>query len=427
MSYNYEEQLINLLENNKINSLPDAQLIQTNERVALAVWKNFVENYEDLVEGGTYFSSWYESGKFGVSLQPYANNVDFWKTAFTDHDEFSPLEPLKNADFKKDFPYIVNHFVNNIEFLKDIILTEGNYSANIIIDIINESVLSSNDKNNLIKDLIIKYPHSVNDYIIKGFEDDNEFVKRILTKTPYYYTKLSDTNKLNDEFISLALVDKNLYKELPAEKKEQFFPVWAETRAPFVTLKEVGELTLEQQKEILVNRADLLESFYTQAPTKYIDTVVKSIEKDFSKNFYAFNNLQLIKIFQDSDNLDKIRPQLENFIENYKGVQQINKKENRVISVIALDTDLQNKLLNNVYYKFNDMSGNTVLELEDFNKIVETVNNDMINKTITPEKAVGFLNRVKNKLSTEDTLSLGLNNNHVAHLLNQPTPQKFKR
>lgn len=401
MENNFYQDLLFILENNKITTLPRQELINNDESVALAVWKNFtVKN--DYYDYGDYedvsFNEWYKEGNWKEVLSNYKENMQFWEKAMTD-THFSPYQLLSDNDFKKDFPEVVNQFIADKNFMTHLVHHSDNLH---VFDLVSDKVFAQDEIDSLYKNAILKNPQSFHNSKIRSFEHDSNFVTTLLTKYPGEYYLLNQENKENDQYITLALKDKSNLNNIPKNKVDNYVEAWLEVHKNGKFYQNEIETLTEKQKHALLNeRTDLLAIVLEKEFSPYKDLAINLLQKDFDKNIDYFNNIQVMRLFSYKEDLDKIKPMLQNFAENYDNPKQLSKKESKIIGLVSLDKVAKQKLESNIFYQLNVMSSQQKIPVEVFDAYFKNVEDRVNNEGLSLEKANAFLARLKNKLSSE--------------------------
>ena len=402
MENNFYQDLLFVLENNKITTLPRQELINTDENIALAVFKNFsVKNdyydYDDEY-GEVSFNQWYKEGNWKQVLVNYKDNVSFWEKAI-EASQFSAYQLLSNSEFKNDFPVIFNQFTTDKQFMTHLV-THSDYRE--VFDLVSDKVFSQEEIDSLYKNAILKNPHNFNQHMIKSYENDESFVTTLLTKFPQQYYILNKENKENDEYINLALKDKSNINYIPKNKVDNHVDAWVEVHKDSrFAYKEIEILTDKQKNVLLTKRVDFLSNALEKDFSQYKDIAIKVLQNDFDKNIDYFNNSQVVRLFSNKENLEKIKPILQDFAENYDNAKQLSKKESKIIALVSMDKVAKEKLESNIFYQLNIMSPHQKVTEEVFQAYFTNVQDRVNNKNLSVEKANAFLSRMKNKLPVE--------------------------
>lgn len=398
----YLKELIQVLENNDIKALPSKELISANEEVALAVWKNFT------VDGDYYgyysFNEWYEAGNWGDTLSAYKDNVDFWKKAIKAQIDNEKMD-IEYSDFytypqfKEDFPVIAEHISKDNNLLVELLFKTNKK------DFLYQLTVPEEEKVKIEKQFYLKNYHDLVPMSAQHYENDPEFITQLLKVAPYFYGGLTTEAKNNDEYIKLAMKHSNNFHYLPSEKADQYFSTWLKDNLNQKFI--LSQFTENQQDQILAKKPEMLAPLLDKDPYKYKDIAINAIKKangnvnNIVEICNAFTLPQLINIFKQPSDLEKVRPVLEFFVTNYNSTKEISKKENKVMAIVELDTQLTNTLRDNIFYQLNEMKPAYKLSKEKFDNYCDQVITKVNNQEIDTDKASSFLGRLKNKLSLE--------------------------
>ena len=387
----YIKEIVEILENNKIKHLPSIELISQSEDIALAVWKNFVV-------GGDYygyydFNDWYIEGNWKEKLKSYSENVKFWEKAIEIcNNNFDFSDFLLNKEFQIDFPIIKNYFLSNNEKLAEYYNKNGNE------EYLELSTLSKEEKDILYKKKILNNPSYLSIDTLRKYENDEVFITSILEKNPNTYNNLNDINKLNEKFIELAFKNKNFdFVYIPAEKQDKYFPLWLENH---VNDRHVlSSFKPAQRKAILEVRPDLFLNMSDKDLFKDSDIAIKVIQNDIF-NIRHFSLKQIDTLFKELS-LDKIKPQLLKYAQEYSNTQEISKTENKIFALIKMDKEITKTLKNNIFYQLNTMIPDSKIIKATFDGYVDIIIDKVENHNFPIGKADSYLGRLKNKLPVE--------------------------
>lgn len=393
----YLKELVKVLKENPIEKLPSQEFINAHEEIALVVFKNFkIETfhyYDEYVQ--EEFSDWYQRGNWGHTLSQY-KSYDFWKNAVTGH--LFEIELLISPYFEKDFPEIQQQFLNDDTYLEKI------YHKTKDVEYLKMMKVSKEEKNNILKNtLLMDYALIREEHVIE-FSEDKEFIKRMLMKDVRLFEFLSDNDRLNDEYIQL-LIDhshdyRNFLEEVPLEAQEKHIDYWLDK---FKNQKMVfNDLPEKHQLKLLEVRPDLISKILDSDVYKYKDIAIDSIIKNGYEVLVTFTLPQLTNLFKQKEDLDKIKPVLKKYIENYNNVQQISKQDNKIIAIISLNWELSDALKNNIFYQLNEMPKDKKIGPKEFASYVEKVKHEVEVNGLPIEKADKFVRRLKNKLLPEE-------------------------
>lgn len=398
----YLKEIIQILENNDIKTLPSKELISSNEQVALAVWKNFT------LDGDYYgyysFNEWYEAANWGQTLSAYKDNIGFWEKAIkvqigNEEMDIQYSDFYTYPQFKEDFPLIADHISKDNNLLVELLFRTNKR------DFLDQLTLPEDEKTKIEKQFYLKNYHSLAPVAAQHYENDPEFITQLLKVAPHFYGGLSEEAKNNDEYIKLAMKHSNNFGYIPVEKADQYFSGWLKDNLHQKFI--LTQFTENQQYQILAKKPEMLAPLLDKDPYKYKDFAINAIAKSNGDVNHivdicnAFTLPQLINVFKQPSDLEKVRPMLEFFVKNYNSTKEISKKENKVMAIIELDTDLTNKLRENIFYQLNEMKPGYKLSKEKFDNYADQVIAKVNNNELDTDKASSFLGRLKNKLSIE--------------------------
>ena len=388
---NYIKEIINILENNEIRTIPSNDLLASHPDIALAVWKNFVISGD--YYGSYDFKEWYSEANWVEKLQPYKDDVKFWEKALDLITSNSNIDRnfILDLDFQKDFPIVKEKFLNDNNFVINLYKKTG------VISFLNVLNATQEEKNNLEKSYtLIHQKHASTDMV--KFQDDAVFTKQILEKWPSLYAHLNDTNKLDDNYIQIALKDKYVsIKDIPEQKQNQFFAAWLDNNKDSIRLADLQALNPYQKKEVLKIKPEFIGQVLDQNTYAYQDIAVAALEKDIF-SIRHFNPQQLKKLFSEDNNYNKIKPNLVSYIQSYSNTQEISKTESKIFAIVNLSPELRKELKKNIFYTLNTMPKEQKITINQFTDAFNDIKNQVENKGLTEGKADSFLVRMKNKL-----------------------------
>lgn len=355
MSINYEEEIISILENNEIKVLPSKSLIQSNERIAKAAWKNYIHSEKN--DNGDYdnytFESWYKAANWGDLLKNYSTNTRLWEELLKSrfyksyyNQNNSSYDFILSSTFRQDFPEIADYFLSNNDKLIELFNKTHND------EFFKRISLDTEKKEDLYKAFLIDSAKNIGDDLIKKYESDKEFVIKLLTKSPYYFSKLNKENKNNVENIKIALRDMDNFFLINEDNQNKFFKSWVNNYVGQIKLKMLDKLNSEQQCFVLEKRKDLLSSALNSEHSKHKDIATSILLSNLEENINVFDDKALNNFAKNRKNLDKIYPQLKEFINNYTGLSS-DKKENKMVLLCRFFDDLKEELQENIFYKLS--------------------------------------------------------------------------
>lgn len=386
MNIDYREELLNYIKNHSIKKLPSQNLINNDREIAEAIWTNLVGSENKVYN----LKEWYNSFKWRDILKEYSSDISFWKKVL-DFEHYD-VEILLLKEFKSDFPIIVDYFLNSNEELKRIYTLSNNDKYFKLLNLNIEEKIEFN------KELMLK--KGISYYYVsyfKEYQDDLEFVKNILQKTPYNYCYLNEENKKNIDFIKLALKDRDNFFLIPDEYNNLYFSSWYKYYKNSIQNKELNKFNEDQKLVILKNNPNLLKYTLIKEFDKYKDLGLMMIHTDKNEAIELFDLEILMKFTKLEHNIfDDVC--LE-FIKEYTSLTKMTSTQKKYIELIKLNPEMENNLNNNLFYLIQNQKRTVDLEL--VNNIFELLENKYKNNTITYEKAEIILQSVKSRLPSE--------------------------
>lgn len=407
MSINYEEELLNYLENNTYKTLPSQAVIDSSERMVKAIWKNFiVESRED--EPYT-FSTWYIGSDWGTRLQKYKDNIPLWEELFESKfnkaywpSNQSSYDFILSGTFRHDYPVIADHFLcNNDKLIKLFNKTRNQ-------DFYKRLTLDINKKEDLLKSFLIENSSTITNELIEKFEADSGFVKKLLNKSSRYFGNLSKENRNNDEYIRIALSEMDNFFLLSEEKQDKYFNSWANKFATRLRLKNLESFKPEQQSYILSCRQDLLSSAISSDNKNFRLIAVSCLLVDVKANINSFSE-DAIKVFaSNKKNLEIIKPQLENFVEAYSD-GGVSKKDNKMVFLLRYFPELKEKIEENIFYQINQLfESKKKFGVDWFEDVAKKIIELYDNKKVNIDTADFFITKSRGCLTIEALKELRL-------------------
>lgn len=412
MDSNVYNELLFVLQNNEITKLPSTKFISENKEIALAVWGSFKVE-QDYYQYAS-FEDWYATANWKEVLSSYKEDISFWKEAIK-NTTFKLETILSNDSFKTDFPIICKALIEDNDLLLEMFNDNTNKS---LIDLM---TIPENDKDRLYKAYYLKDPYSIDGSSLLKYQSDKDFTKGLLKVHPQLYLSLTQENKSNNEYIDIALKKQpSLFRYLPSDKKEQYFPTWLEDNIN--NNININYFSLNQKREIFAKRPDLLVLNLDQSEdfAIYKDVAIKIIQADFDKNIGYFNSWQLRNLFKEKEDFVKIQPMLENFVDNYSN-KQFSKKDEKIFEIIFYEKTLKEKVENNLFFQINRMSPQKKITLEVFHGYFINIQDKVNNEELPIEKANAVLVRLKNKLPTDVLVKERYPENNLYDFLNGST------
>lgn len=393
---NYQEELLAMLENNELKTLPSQALIDSDERIVKAIWKN--KEFEGYHKYDDYYSdnfeTWYQKSKWGTVLQKYSTNTALWEELLEVYS--SAHEFILNPIFQKDFPIIADHFLKDNDKLIELFNKTRNKEFH------DRLTLDFDKKEDVYKLFLINNHRHIDAEIITKYESDDVFVNKLLTQNSSYFAYLNEENRTNKAYIKIAL--RGHYDNfflLSDENKDKYFKQWATHYIKQINFKNVLNLKSEQQAFILCQRHDLLASAILSKDNGLYQVAVDSLKDNLEELINSFGADSLKLFAKNKENLKYIQPQLEKFVDNYKGAG-FSKKDNKMIMLISYNQELKEKLQANIFYKVNTiLESKQKQDVEWFEYIMKKVFNLYDNKKINNEDAKVLTGKVKSCLSID--------------------------
>ena len=389
----YKNELYSIIENNKFGNLPSQGLIDTDIKVALAVWCNY--------DPGNSWRSEYDSfDRFQINwreiLSVYAKDLNFWKQAVGIHKH------LLNDDFEPQFPYISQQLLSS----KDAVIAYLNKSKSRDYFIHLKPLVSEEEFISIKKKFVLE--HHVEEDDLKAFEADEAFVKAALTIKSSLYEKLTPENKLKEEYITtIVKTHEDGLSLLNQDLQSQYLDLWVSNRKE-INLKIIANLPDDLKDRVLNQTSDseLITYFVKKSPTTYIEPFINFLKNNPDKKERTIKKLikdlsikDINKIFKN--NLNLVEDRLNAWIDGLS-ISKLQSYDKKMAALCGLNKELQIKLDNSLEYNFSLMHDSrkriTLPMLKDY---FENLNERINNNQITPEKAEANLIKAKGMLSIE--------------------------
>lgn len=410
MSINYEEELINLLENNDIKTFPSQELIDSNIRVVKAIWRNFVTDIDE--DEGFVFDEWYNAGDWGNKLKKYAEDFKLWEELLASKcyksylgSNNSSYDFILTEKFQKDFPKIADYFLNNDEKL--ILLFNKTHNK----EFYDRLKLDKTKKEDIYKMFLIDSATYIDNESIVQFENDEEFVQKLLMKSPSYFQKLNLSNRNKIENIKIALRTMDNFFYLSDEMREKFFKPWANAYMNQIRFKQLEQMTEEQTVYIFTHRKELLSNAINSGKYEIIATNI--LTQDLDSNLSYFSEEAIKKFSKNKSNMKKIYGQLEKFVEEYAD-SGFSKKDKKMLILVREIPELKDKLQDNIFYRLNKLKeGGEKMNSEWFESITREAINLYENGKVNREKVEAFVFIAKGCLEISSLKELRLPKNNT--------------
>lgn len=392
---NYQEEYYKLIEKQTFYHLPDQQIINYDERVALAILKNYRNRvlYEEW-EYNTY--DIYKEIKFNEILYMYKNNKAFWEKTDIKYlilqEGFREQFPEISFQFLSDKQFVISLLdkkntldsINNIlpqetmvELLsdKELLLNLVSKDDNLALKSLN-SLISKEEFEQLEKSFLLSqgYVKSIDD--VKKYESDKDFMKEMIKKDKYLYPKLSDSLKSDIEIIHTYLLHNDSILSFSREKQNELFFSWAELHKDW-DMKIIDQLDYEYLKPIMkkINKKNneyLMQKLLSRNINKYkeviIDFFVQNKNKEYFFKMVKENPLdKLSPVFKGLDCTEYVRKWINDF--SYKSEDKFDTK---MLYIMKNYTNLHIEWENSFDGKmFKQINNKEPLSFEDFRQALD--------------------------------------------------------
>jgi hypothetical protein len=385
----FKEEFYNILEKNSFENRPSQELIDADERVAAAVWKN---NYQ----AGEYYDS--DSGRnrgyhnyenyavMAPVFEKYMDNKDFWEKNLILRTDISIL---LNEDFQTHFSKVWHNYIDSPEKLlsiikenksdvyrkkdyltlldklpdfKDELLSDSQIASYIVQKDANWYVKLDNEKKHNIN--IIKNAITSNEKMFAHLPEDkknNEFIIAFaLDQHPTIYTQLSDEQRKNPEFIKVLMNYKyysqitkirpedvkNIFNVLPEEYRHDYLIVVAPRVAKF-SANVVASYDSQYHETLLKAKPELIKPANENFNSVFKATINTLLRQNIIFYSQYTTDKSINHFIVDVENINAVRSQLENYIKEYKASDDIPKA---LLTVISVDPALTQQLETNASY-----------------------------------------------------------------------------
>lgn len=412
----YQEEYYKLIENQIFYQLPKQSLINLDERLALAIFKNYKNRRID-EEYESYNK--YQEINFTEILNAYKNNKKFWEKA-------NIQEHLLDEDFRQQFPEMCFQFLTDKEFLLNFFENKKNV---LILDSLN-SLVPKEEFERLEKSFLLSSYGNI-EKIIK-YEDDEDFIKELVKKRPFIFTELSDKSKNNKNIILVYLEYEKSILTFDKQKQNELFITWATIHKNW-DMKIIDQLDFEYLKPIMkkINKSNneyLIQKLLSRNIAKYKEVILDFFIQNKNESFF----IKMIKeksledlnpIIKELDCTQYLQNWMNNF--NYK---KFDKFEYKILELIKNYPEL-NKQWENSFECFitKVVSKNELLTFEDFRLGLDIQLKKLENNLITYEKVESNMLQLKKYLPIEILKEIRIPNNHIVeYLQNIKFTEKFQ-
>lgn len=404
---NYQEEYYNLIENQIFYHLPDQQMINYDERVALAIMKT----YRNRVLYNEYEYDSYDKFKeikFNEILYMYKNNKAFWEK--TDIKNL-----ILEQGFREQFPEISFQFLsdkqfvisllnknNNLDLINNIIPPETSVALlsdkELLLELVSKddnfaltslnSLISKEEFERLEKSFLLSKGSLKSEEDIAKYENDKEFIIEMVKKDKYLYPKLSDTLKNDTDIINTYLLHNDSILSFTKEKQNELFVPWARLHRDW-DMKIIDQLDYDYLKPIMkrINKTNnelLMKKLLSRNVDKYKEVIIDFFEQNKNSEYF----LKMLK----ENSLEKLSPVLKGLDCTEYVIKWINdfsykaedKFDTKMLYIMKLYPELQTKWESSFDGKiFKQINNKEPLSFDDFREALniqfEKLNQDKIN------------------------------------------------
>lgn len=461
----FKEEFYHILENNSFQNRPSQELIDTDERVAAAVWKN---NYES----GEYYDS--DSGRdrsyhnyknyeaMAHVFEKYMDNKEFWEKNLSVRTGISILLDEK---FQTHFSKVWHNYLDSPQKLLSVIKeNQTTYYENYLslLDklpefatelLANETVASyivqkdanwylklddEKKNNNAIIKNAIAYNAKIFGHLPEEKRNNPFLIAFALNEHPTLYATLSTEERENPDFIKVLMNYKHydsssitkpsdikaIFDALPETHNKMYKYAYLKLCAPQVikfSANEAVKYDSEYYQTILEAKPDLILPAINNHYSSFKETITTLLKKDIVKYGHYVTDKFLLGFISNPDNIDHVRPQLMQLIDTYKEVKEIPKY---LLTIISVDKELEQHLMANPYY---DLSNKIVTyknryeknaPWEEFVSIVKNLVDVYQHHGLTYEEAEKVTSSLFGKVSNDVKKEVHLSQKNIFKRLN---------
>ncbi len=399
----YKKELLNILENNEISVAPTQEIIDSDADIVRALWKNFCPNSSD---ESFDFERWYKECDWATKLKGYSYDVKLWeelleiKFKCSYYGETS-YDFILNPEFKKDFPVIVDHFLNNNDSLEMLFNKTNNHQ---FYDLLN---LDLDKKESILKAISLQANFKITNELLEKFENDDEFITVLLENKPYMFAKLSKENKENQKYISLAIKELDTFQYLSETKKKENFKDWLAANLYKIKSNHLEGLAPSQKATIFFYNQGLLQSYFSKENKDSEIVAAVLLNTNLEKFINEFSDEFLIKYSENELNLKKLKPKLASFASKNIDFTKV-KGCPKLLYLVKRFPELEAKLENNPFYELykinKDKTSKEYLITKDFEWLKDKTRNLAVlfeKEKITPAEAENFMSLARKLLNVE--------------------------
>lgn len=405
---NYQEEYYKLIENHIFYQLPEQKIIDYDERVALAILKNY-QNRELHNEYQYDEYNRYEEIKFNEILANYKHNKSFWEKA-------NIQDYLLKEDFRKQFPEISFQFLSDKDFVLKFFKNKKN---KLLLDSLN-TLVPKEEFEILAKSFLLAKGATSED--LKKYENDEEFIKEMLRVRPYLYEELSEEIKNKESIVNVYLEYEPSILSFPRERQNQLFYTWAKLHRNW-DMKIIDQLDYDYLKPIMkkINKSNnefLIQKLLSRNINKYQEIIVDFFEQN--KNITLFTKMikekpinELTPILKNMD----CTFYLENWLNNYS-YKQLDKFDNKMLDILKDYSELKEIWKLSFDYKLmNKINKNEAITFDFFKEALEVQLKKLNEQKITYEKVETNMLQLKKYLSVDILKEMKLPNKHIIEYL----------
>lgn len=404
----YQEEYYKLIENQTFYQLPNQEMINSDERVALAIIKNYSNRiiYNDY-EYDNYDR--YKEINFNEILSHYKKNKSFWEK--TDIKKY-----LLEESFRIQFPEISFQFLTDREFLLSFFSFEKN---KLILDSLNKLV-SKEEFERLEKSFLLsKYPDIKE---IKKYENDENFIKEMVRKNPHIYEELSENIKEKEDVIKIYLEHENSILSFSKEKQNKYFITWAKLHKNW-NMKIIDQLDYEYLKPIMkkinkTNNEYFIEKLLSRNFQKYKEIIVDFFENN--KNHNVFFKMikekpivELMPILKEMDCSEYIQQWINNY--SYKPFEKF---DNKMLEIMNNYPEINKEWEKSFDYNLmNKINKNQKITFDLFREALDIQFKKLQEQKITYEKLQTNMMQLKKYLSIDVLKEMKIPKEHIVEYL----------
>lgn len=390
---NYQQVILDLLNNNAITSPPPKEVLNLSEDIALALWKNFES-------GSDYYDNfdaldWYKEGNWNDLLSGYKENIGFWEKAL-DMKRYKD-EILIFTSFREEFPIVAQHFLGTEEKLVSLL----NQTKNIeFFHMIQKLNVSKERQEEIYIDYVMKNTYEIDDKTMQNYSSKPDVIKKLLGARPNSYLYLSKQDQKNDDYIKIAMKDENVLFSLPSNKRQEYFGLWLQNQQN-MTLQLFKRLDNDERLEVMNKNIVMMANILQNQTEQYIGMVKKFCQNNPEIGIEYLPTKYINQVYS-SDMKQKMFDSLENYVNNYDSIDGFTKSDINKIMIISHFPGLHKKLHNNKVFALNDKcyydQKKRILK-SDFEEMFELLEEKYNKQELTYEECENKLNKLKGRIN----------------------------